>query len=163
MSVHSSVVVGNWNKINHKHLCIFQIKSTTASKRGKKRPNTESKEFLEMCKVAFGNQSKEISEFDAVGVSITKKLQRMDPIQAIYAEDLINSILKKGLLNKLSEQTNICEGNYCKQPLIPVPSTSASSGAFSHNSDESNAQWQQSFSNAASFYGSANSFINNSQ
>ncbi|XP_071444195.1 uncharacterized protein [Hetaerina americana] len=52
----------------------------------------------------------EINEYEAIGVSVAAKLQRMDPIQAVYAESLIIQVLCKGLLKSLTS-TNLSELN----------------------------------------------------
>lgn len=44
-----------------------------------------------------------LSEHEAVGVNVARKLNRMQPKQALYAESLIQEILHKGLLEQLSE------------------------------------------------------------
>jgi hypothetical protein len=36
----------------------------------------------------------------------------MDPVQAVYAESLIGGIIRKGLLNTLTDNTDFCE-NEC--------------------------------------------------
>ncbi|KAJ8967752.1 hypothetical protein NQ314_002633 [Rhamnusium bicolor] len=64
---------------------------------------------MQVCQHVLENTNTEINEFDAVGISVGKKLQRMDSIQAIYAESLINKVLSKGLLNHLSENIDVCE------------------------------------------------------
>lgn len=46
-------------------------------------------------------------EYDAVGYAMSKKLLRMDSMQAIYAESLINKVLEMGLLEELSSSSNI--------------------------------------------------------
>ncbi|KAF5277243.1 hypothetical protein FQR65_LT00351 [Abscondita terminalis] len=82
--------------------------------RGKKRQHTsnnESKEFLEMCNTALESQNKIVfTEFDAVGICIAKKLQRMDSTQSILAESIINNVLTKGLLGSLSTNSKLCDG-----------------------------------------------------
>lgn len=51
-----------------------------------------------------------VSEYEATGINVTRKLEKMNSIQAIYAESLINSVLRNGLLNKLTEDTTLFEG-----------------------------------------------------
>lgn len=79
----------------------------------KRKINNSQAEFLNICTATLKANSKEINEFDATGINVAKKLVNMEPLQAIYAELLINSILLKGLLNKLMEETNFCD-NGCK-------------------------------------------------
>lgn len=50
-----------------------------------------------------------VTEFDAVGVNIAKKLQRMHSTQAIFAESIINEVLMRGLLNKLTDSTKLSD------------------------------------------------------
>lgn len=59
-------------------------------------------------------------------MNVAKKLSRMNEMnetQAIYAESLINSVLRKGLLNKLKEETDLCE-NLCGRSRMNLPSQS---------------------------------------
>lgn len=62
---------------------------------------------MEVCKRAL--EKTETSEYEAVGINVFKKLEKMDRAQAIYAESLINVILRKGLLNQLTPNTAIME------------------------------------------------------
>lgn len=66
---------------------------------------------------------------------MAKKLTKMDPVQAIYAESLINNILRKGLLKKLTEETDICD-NYCNK-TIRTPSSADLHRTSSISSDVS--------------------------
>ncbi|XP_014288764.1 uncharacterized protein [Halyomorpha halys] len=66
-------------------------------------------EPVEMCSTTLGTKCEGISEFDAVGINIAKKLAKMDPMQAVFAESLISVILRKGLLEQLTEDTNVCK------------------------------------------------------
>lgn len=54
----------------------------------------------------------EVDEFEATGINVSQKLRRMDAFQAICAEFLINSILKRGLLKTLLPSTTLCD-NQC--------------------------------------------------
>ncbi|XP_063235278.1 uncharacterized protein LOC134538157 [Bacillus rossius redtenbacheri] len=49
----------------------------------------------------------ECGEFEAVGINVAAKLRRMDPEQQIHAEFLISKVLKKGLLNQLTEHCDV--------------------------------------------------------
>ncbi|KAJ8981612.1 hypothetical protein NQ317_011894 [Molorchus minor] len=82
--------------------------------------------FMELCQHALGKTNVEPTEHELVGITIGKKLKRMDPIQAIYAEQLINKILTKGLLRTLTENTDIHENvpSVCTT-TTPVPLDSA--------------------------------------
>lgn len=48
-----------------------------------------------------------MNEWEAVGVNVFKKLQRMDPHQALYAESLITKVLRLGLLQSLTPETDV--------------------------------------------------------
>ncbi|KOB64786.1 Uncharacterized protein OBRU01_23679 [Operophtera brumata] len=52
-----------------------------------------------------------LSEYDAVGINVAKKLAKMDPNQAIYAESIINNVLRKGLQKRLRDDTDLCNIN----------------------------------------------------
>ncbi|GAB6022176.1 hypothetical protein CHUAL_006313 [Chamberlinius hualienensis] len=56
-----------------------------------------------------GRAAADISEFDAFGIFVSKKLQRMDQTQAIYAESLINTVLRRGQLTNLTANTEVTE------------------------------------------------------
>ncbi|XP_069692676.1 uncharacterized protein [Periplaneta americana] len=82
--------------------------------RGKKRKTMEADtqtEIMKACTSTTKISPTEISEFEAIGVNVTKKLQRMDPVQALHAECLIQEVLRKGLLRSLSENTIISENH----------------------------------------------------
>ena len=48
-----------------------------------------------------------MNEWEAVGVNVFKKLQRMEPHQALYAESLITKVLRLGLLQSLTPETDV--------------------------------------------------------
>ena len=52
-------------------------------------------------------------------MNVGKKLAKMDPLQAIYAESIINNVLRKGLLKKLTEDTDLCDSNCNKNIQRP--------------------------------------------
>lgn len=54
-------------------------------------------------------KKKEMTEFEAFAVSVARKLEKMDPIQALHAETIIHTTLRKGLLKQLTENTDICD------------------------------------------------------
>jgi hypothetical protein len=72
-------------------------------------------------------------------VDVAAKLQKMNP-QQIYAELLINKVLALGLMNKLSEETDIaefsCLGNF-SQPAASLPSTSSNTSVTQYYEDAS--------------------------
>lgn len=96
------------------------------------------RKFVPICRKEVSEDSlssnvKKLSEFDITGMNVAKKLAKMDPLQAIYAESVINNVLTQGLLNKLSEDTDLCS-NHCEWrtffrtcenqiPVANVPST----------------------------------------
>lgn len=93
-----------------------------------------------MCKTILGSSTSSLpaTEFDAVGVSIAKKLQRMHPTQAIFAESIINQVLTKGLLGTLTDNTKLYNGRYSEPFRSPNYSSIASrpSSAFSYSSGD---------------------------
>lgn len=50
---------------------------------------------------------------------MAKKLAKMDSLQAIYAESIINNVLRRGLLKKLTEDTDLCDHNCNKNIQRP--------------------------------------------
>nr|CAI5844603.1 unnamed protein product [Callosobruchus analis] len=68
-------------------------------------------DFMKACSNALKSQ-RQLSEFDLVGMNVAKKLERMDPTQALYAESIITVVLLKGLQKQLHESTSICT-NLC--------------------------------------------------
>ncbi|CAG4937929.1 unnamed protein product [Parnassius apollo] len=77
--------------------------------------------------------SKELTECDAVGINIAKKMAKMDPLQAIYAESIINNVLRRGLLKKLTEKTNLCN-RCCRR--VETPSSIHTNASRLYNDDE---------------------------
>lgn len=63
---------------------------------------------MNACTTAL-NKDVEITEFDAVGINVAQKLKKMDQKQSIYADMLISRILGRGLLNSLTDQTDLFE------------------------------------------------------
>ncbi|XP_063538518.1 uncharacterized protein LOC134747811 [Cydia strobilella] len=82
--------------------------------------------LMKVCTEAL--KRKEITEFEGFAISVAKKLEKMNSIQALYAESLIHSVLRKGLLNRLTEETDICDKlcnkNVSFSPRL-TPSTSS--------------------------------------
>jgi len=64
---------------------------------------------MEVCQRVIEKISTETTEYEAVGINVGKKLEKMNSSQAIYAESLINIILSKSLLNQLTPNTVISE------------------------------------------------------
>lgn len=79
--------------------------NATDRKRKSSCPETTYESGLSDCPC----RKHDVDEFEATGISVTKKLRRMDAFQAICAEFLINSILKRGLLKTLLPSTTLCD------------------------------------------------------
>lgn len=99
-----------------------------SKKKPKKRTIEDTQtEFMKACTTVLNSQ-KPLTEFDLIGMSIAKKLERMDPTQALYAESIINSVLLKGLKKQLREDTDLCTNscNTLRQvTYIATPTTSS--------------------------------------
>ncbi|XP_044761193.1 uncharacterized protein LOC123318585 [Coccinella septempunctata] len=71
----------------------------------KKRSRTSTKknqnDFITYCKRQL-EKNDSLDEYDAAAISWAKKLKRMNPMQAIYADMHINRIVNLGLLNQLT-------------------------------------------------------------
>lgn len=66
---------------------------------------------MKVCTFALKSSSNDdVSESEAIGIAMAKKLGRMGPIQMIYTESLINTVLCKGLLKTLMDNTDLCDG-----------------------------------------------------
>lgn len=65
-------------------------------------------ELMEMCHLVLDNNNV-TTEYEAVGINVAKKLEKMELSQAIYAEMLINNILAKGIFNQLNSSTIVHE------------------------------------------------------
>lgn len=55
-------------------------------------------DFKQECQKALKQSTNQTTEYEAVGINVAKKLDKMDNTQAICAETLINLVLQKGLL-----------------------------------------------------------------
>ena len=78
---------------------------------------------LETCAVVLKNPTIsriEISEYEAAGIKIAKQLQRMNPEQAIYANSITATALRRGLLKTLKPHTDVCD-NECRLYAAPNP------------------------------------------
>ncbi|KAJ8725750.1 hypothetical protein PYW08_003933 [Mythimna loreyi] len=85
-----------------------------------------------------------LSEFDIAGMNIARKLAKMDPLQAIYAESLINNVLTQGLLHKLKEDMDLC-GNHCNRKNFSraCENRTANTSMFRFNSAPSTQIYQE--------------------
>lgn len=70
-------------------------------------------EFMNFC-LAMLKEKANINEFEALGINLAKKLERMSSMQAIYAETLIHNVLRMGILNELNANMDVCN-NQCKK------------------------------------------------
>ncbi|XP_041979929.1 uncharacterized protein LOC121733669 [Aricia agestis] len=82
------------------------------------------KRFMSACTEALKNK-KELSEYEALSVTFAKKLEKMHATQALYAEAIIHSVLRKGLLNQLTEMTDVCD-KQCNKVLSSSQNPSSS-------------------------------------
>ncbi|XP_047992816.1 uncharacterized protein LOC125231411 [Leguminivora glycinivorella] len=87
--------------------------STPRRNKRKASDNYQAESFKVRADTLKSNHE-ELSEFELAGMNVAKKLAKMDPVQAIYAESIINNVLCKGLLKKLTEDTDLCD-NYCNK------------------------------------------------
>ncbi|GLV33250.1 hypothetical protein CBL_08418 [Carabus blaptoides fortunei] len=108
----------------------------------RKNNEVEKNEFMRACTNALTSGNAEVTEYEAVGISVAKKLARMDASQAIYGEYLINNILKRGLLNTLHPHTDICD-NLCSRTARAIPSNDTRSiyGESSYTSSDDLTQY----------------------
>ncbi|CAH1986968.1 unnamed protein product, partial [Acanthoscelides obtectus] len=97
----------------------FKPASNKRSKTSKQ--NKTQTDFMNYCKNQLESKN-EIDEFDAAAISWAKKIKKMNPTQAIYADMLINQVLNKGLLNQLTETTIIMQQSPVPLPLFSPPS-----------------------------------------
>lgn len=81
---------------------------------------------MNACTTAL-NKDVEITEYDAIGINVAKKLKKMDQHQCIYADMLISRILGRGLLNTLTAQTDLFENG----PVLSSPVESSQSSISS--------------------------------
>ena len=45
-------------------------------------------DFMKVCSHALAGSSTDVQEYEAAGINVAKKLQKMDTLQAIYAETI---------------------------------------------------------------------------
>ncbi|CAH1986625.1 unnamed protein product [Acanthoscelides obtectus] len=109
----------------------FKPASNKRSKTSKQ--NKTQTDFMNYCKNQLESKN-EIDEFDAAAISWAKKIKKMNPTQAIYADMLINQVVNKGLLNQLTETTIIMQQSPVPLPLFspPSPYSVASSNSSLH-------------------------------
>ena len=111
--IHISTVLQQTTGENTTQNITFLQVSTTpnpTSSEHKKRKIGDSQDNLSKTNPTTLNaNSQHIPEYDAFGVYISKKLSRMEPKQAVYAEFLISSIIRRGLLTQLTENTDFYE------------------------------------------------------
>ncbi|KAF5299128.1 hypothetical protein FQR65_LT09486 [Abscondita terminalis] len=81
----------------------------------KKKKRKSSPNILEK---AYQALSKEEDEYDFFGVTVAAKLRKMDPLQRIYCENIINTALFKGSLNQLLHDSTLTSS------VLPLPTNS---------------------------------------
>lgn len=135
-------------------LCLFQTVFKLPSKQIKlhtqcnKKRNRKSEfqqqqqEFMKTCTNVLQEKETKIDEYHAVGINVASKLQKMDPMQQVLAEALINKVLTKGIFKELTKTTDITEG-FVNAPassyLYVQPSTSSNFTPSPLTSPESDA------------------------
>lgn len=100
----------------------MQTAPGAAPKNKRKATSNYQEDFFKICVDTLKTPSKEFSEFEIVGMNIAKKLAKMDPVQAIYAESILNNVARKGMLKQLSENTDLCDSSYCHSRNNPPAS-----------------------------------------
>ncbi|KAG5861228.1 hypothetical protein JTB14_018240 [Gonioctena quinquepunctata] len=119
------------------------IKKTRSSKQ-----NKSQMDFINYCKTQL-ETTDSLDEFDASAIAWAKKLKRMAPTQAIYADMLINKIINQGLLNQLTNHT-------APTLFSPVsPYSTVPSNSFSTQQDQTSQT--KTSSDLTSFYEQASS------
>ncbi|XP_044747449.1 uncharacterized protein LOC123308724 [Coccinella septempunctata] len=95
----------------------------------KRKVSDPQADFMRLCTTALKANARSLNDFEAVGINLSGKLARMEPSQAIYAESLVSDIIRRGLLNQLTEETDFCENGCNKKGtwIHSHPSTSQSS------------------------------------
>ncbi|KAF6217093.1 hypothetical protein GE061_001446 [Apolygus lucorum] len=87
--------------------------ATAPNKTAKKRKrDNEIDTFMRTCTNALQrpvHSKVDITEFEATGIKVGKQLERMEPLQAIYADSLITEVLKRGLLGTLQPETSLSD------------------------------------------------------
>lgn len=146
----------------------LQNKEVFATPKVAKRKALAKTDFMKVCQRALEMSSSETTEYEAVGINVGKKLEKMNTTQAIYAESLINIILSKGLLNQLTPNTVITENlqtntfvgmNTYYSNGSSTSSTSNHSPVEPHIQSSPTADYSQS-GNIAQFYERSQSFFN---
>ncbi|CAG4961431.1 unnamed protein product [Colias eurytheme] len=107
--------------------------AATPQRNKRKATTNYQAEFYKVCSDTIISSNKELSEFDVAGINMAKKLAKMDPLQAIYAESIINNVLRRGLLKKLTDDTDICD-NFCNKNIQRAYPTTSSHSRSSYES-----------------------------
>lgn len=90
---------------------LTQVFKTPTRKRKTKTIDSSIQDFMNTCSEAL-KVNDDVDEYKALGISFAAKLKKMDNRQQIMAELLVNKVLSKGLLNQLTENTDIIENCY---------------------------------------------------
>jgi hypothetical protein len=119
-------------------------------------------EFMKVCQHALEKSTSETTEYEAVGINVGKKLEKMEKSQAIYAESLINIILSKGLLQQLTLNTIVCETS--QKDNVPTFSNHYSPSSSSNSTEiyppPNYAADNLQNNNVAKFYEESSAFLN---
>ncbi|CAG9114481.1 unnamed protein product [Plutella xylostella] len=92
-----------------------EISKYARADKGVKRRLQQPAGYIGVC--SGGMTLADISETEAFGIMVARKLQRMGRDQALYAETIINTVLRKGITNKLTEETDVCD-NHCERNFL---------------------------------------------
>ncbi|GLV42368.1 uncharacterized protein CBL_03105 [Carabus blaptoides fortunei] len=85
----------------------------------------QQNQFYKACTQVL--QQKDTDEFEAIGINIAAKLKKMDSVQQLLAEGLINKILLRGLFNELTRSTDVMDSNWSDGQSQPPRSNSFNS------------------------------------
>ncbi|XP_049768969.1 uncharacterized protein LOC126106652 isoform X2 [Schistocerca cancellata] len=107
-AIHIKKEPGKQQKAESIHISLSEL----PEKKKQEHSVSASFDMMKTCTIALPQIRRDhLNEHEAVGINMAKKLKQMDPTQAIYAEFLISSVLKRGLLRTLTAQIDLCENN----------------------------------------------------
>lgn len=87
---------------------LFKKKKTSCKEQNCFREDQELA-FMNACTTELNRRDNECNEFQAVGINVAAKLEKMMHTQQMYAELLINKVLFKGLMGNLTQNTELSE------------------------------------------------------
>lgn len=120
----------------------------------RKTHNKTQIDFINYCKTQL-ETTESLDEYDATAIAWAKKMKRMNPTQAIYADMLINRIINEGLLNQLTTETRIVHQLPSSEIISPSPSPFSPlshSSTVSSNSSIQQGQTSQQSTDLTCFY-----------